>query len=142
MSDNKQNAAETPEAGHPDAQQNQKKARKKTASRRNINRKNQLPAESEVTEQFAACGRCSFFWAGYKLIDVGFTVETAVVTDKPGWLHLNYNQSIRDLLYKSFGNRLDLEFYHYAGCCPSCQRPFVFHGGNGNGEQPSLLIRL
>lgn len=100
----------------------------------------ELPTMVAVAGQFAACDRCSYFWAGYKLIDQAFVLETAVDPDRPGWLTLTSNYAIRDLVHKSFGNRLDLEFYHYEGCCPGCQRPFVFHGDNG--DAPSFRIRL
>ncbi|MCA9964652.1 MAG: hypothetical protein KC423_10430 [Anaerolineales bacterium] len=128
------------EAGQPALSPNQpKRSGKKTKPHRSPKHV-ETGTGNQVTEQFAACGRCSYFWAGYKLIDQAFMPETAVDPEKPGWLTLTSNHAVRDLVYKSFGNRLDLEFYHYEGCCPGCQRPFIFHGGNG--DEPSFRIRL
>lgn len=127
------------EAGQPALPQNQvSKLGKKTGPRRS--RKNDADSDIRITKQFTACGRCSYFWAGYKLLDQTFVAETAVNPDKPDWLMLTYSYAIRELVYKSFGNRLDLEFYYYEGCCSECQRPFIFHGGNG--DAPSFQIRL
>lgn len=112
------------------------KRAKLTRSRKN----DEPPVLDEVTGQFAACDRCSYFWAGYQLIDQAFAVETAVDPDKPGWLVLISSYPVRDLVYKSFGNRLDLDFFHYEGCCPGCQRPFIFH--SSNGDNASFRIRL
>ncbi len=100
----------------------------------------EAPTGVQVTQQFAACDRCSYFWAGYQLVDETFVVETAVDPDKPGWLQLTFSRATLDLIYKSFGNRVDLEFYHYEGCCPACKRPFVLHGGND--DTPGFRIRL
>lgn len=93
-----------------------------------------------LLKQFAACGRCSFFWAGYKLIDETFD-ETAVSPNQ-GWLTLSWNHSVRDLVHKSFGNRLDLDFYYYEGCCSACQRPFIFQGAANDNTPARLRVRL
>ncbi|MCA9999176.1 MAG: hypothetical protein KDE56_25605 [Anaerolineales bacterium] len=141
MSDEKQiSDDEQMETGQPALAHNLTKRSGKKTKPRHSHKEVDAETVNQVNEQFAACGRCSYFWAGYKLIDQTFVAETAVDPDKPGWLILTSSHAVRDLVHKSFGNRLDLEFYHYEGCCPGCQRPFIFHGGNG--ESPSFRIRL
>ena len=100
-------------------------------------RKKSMPP---LLKQFAACGRCSFFWAGYKLIDENFDERMAEPTN--GWVTLLWNRAVRELVYKSFGNRVDLDFYHYEGCCSACQRPFIFQNALNDKTPARLRIRL
>ncbi|MEM7115418.1 MAG: hypothetical protein AAF614_23455 [Chloroflexota bacterium] len=114
-----------------------KKRQKSQKPRPKGKRKKNIPP---LLKQFAACGRCSFFWAGYKLIDEDFDERLAEPAN--GWLTLVWNQAVRELVFKSFGNRVDLDFYHYEGCCSACQRPFIFQNALNENTPARLRIRL
>lgn len=79
----------------------------------------------KVMTDFAACGRCSYFWAGYRVIAGEKGVETAVNGAEDGWLTLIWNQTMRELVHKSYGAMVDADFFHYESCCQECHRIFT-----------------
>ncbi len=97
---------------------------------------------AQVVSWFAACGRCSFFLAGYKVAGGRDAVETAVAQRGKHWLTLSWTQSVANLVHKSYGSRVDIECYHYEGCCSECQRHFVYQAAGGENGSPSLRIEL
>lgn len=77
-----------------------------------------------VVEDFIACGRCSFFLAGYRVLHgLDALREAAEASDE--WLTLRWDSETKRLVMKSYGSRLDIEFYYFDGRCPECQRRFV-----------------
>ena len=133
----KEKSAAPPAPAAEKTQPAAKKRQKSQKLRPKGKRKKNLPP---LLKQFAACGRCSFFWAGYKLIDENFDERLAEPVN--GWLTLVWNHAVRELVYKSFGNRVDLDFYHYEGCCAACQRPFIFQNALNEKTPARLRIRL
>lgn len=97
-------------------------------------RKNQ-PTLQQVTARFAGCGRCSYFWAGYRVIQGVVAMETAVAESKSGWLQLVWDAKMPDLIYKTFGVRLDISHFHYEGCCKECCRHFVYRAAENEEEE-------
>lgn len=96
----------------------------------------------QVTDRFAACGRCSYFWAGYRVLFGEEGQETAVDQSQSGWLALQWNSQMPDLLNKSYGIRLDIEHFHYEGCCKECRRRFVYHAAENEDELASCTIEI
>lgn len=96
----------------------------------------------QVSARFAACGRCSFFWAGYKVIFGESGQETAVNESQSGWLNLEWNAQMHNLLYKSYGIRLDVNFYHYEGCCKECRRRFSYRAADEVDEPSHCAIEI
>lgn len=74
---------------------------------------------------FAACGRCSYFWAGSQVLVGVERAATAVEQRHDGWITLPWNQAMSNLIHKSYGVLVDSDFFHYEGCCPECRRPFA-----------------
>lgn len=106
----------------------QKKSQNKRAanpSRRKGNKQKATP-QDEVLQDFAACPRCSYFWAGYKVIAGDEGIDTAVNQQENGWLTLAWSHPMRELVHKSYGARLDADYFHYEGSCKECARPFAF----------------
>lgn len=116
--------------------QGPKKQKKGPRPQSKSKRKRAAPNRS-IHKQFAACGRCSFFWAGYKLIDE--SLDESTLQPDHGWLTLKWDHAVRELIYKSYGNRVDLDYYYYEGCCSVCQRPFIYKGGSDESE---ALLRV
>lgn len=85
-----------------------------------------MTSQDEVLQDFAACPRCSYFWAGYKVIAGDAGVTTAVNEKEKGWLTLQWSHPMRELVHKTYGVRLDADFFHYEGCCKECARPYYF----------------
>lgn len=102
--------------------------------------------KQQVQRNFAACDRCSFFLAGYKILHGQESVDAAVEGTDGRWLTLVWDPQTRMLLQKSYGGRLDLELDYYDSQCPVCQRRFVYgdHGGEGEvaREGESITFRI
>ncbi len=100
------------------------------------------PTLKHVSDRFAACGRCSFFWSGYRVILGEAGQETAVAESQSGWLNLEWNSQIHDLLFKSYGIRLDVNFYHYEGCCKECRRRFTYQAPEKSDAPSQCAIEI
>lgn len=96
----------------------------------------------DVSGDFVACGRCSFFLSGYRVIHGLDNLEAAVENQSGKWLGLDWNQETRRLVQKSYGGRLDVELYHYDSRCPECQRRFIYRAATEEGEPASFQIEL
>ena len=81
---------------------------------------------ARVTSWFAACGRCSFFLAGYSIAGGEGALETAVAYRGKQWLYLTWTHAVANLVHKSYGSRVDIHCYHYEGRCQECHRRFVY----------------
>lgn len=84
------------------------------------------PTLKQVTARFAGCGRCSYFWVGYRVIHGVAELETAVAYSQSGWLDLEWDVRMPELIYKTYGVRMDISHFHYEGCCQGCRRRFVY----------------
>lgn len=104
-------------------------------------RQNQLTLQ-QVTERFAACGRCSYFWAGYRVIFGEDALATAVAQNESGWLYLEWNLQMPELVHKSYGVRLDITHFHYEGCCKECRRTFVYQAAEAEDETDEFCIEI
>lgn len=96
----------------------------------------------QVVGHFAACGRCSYFLSGYRVIHGVENLGTAVNESKAGWLTLSWNHPMRDLLSKSFGIQLTVDYYHYDGCCPECGRHYTYQAGEKPIEAATLRVQI
>ena len=85
------------------------------------------PALVAVIDCFSACGRCSYFWAGYRVIAGEKVIDTAVKENDPVWLNLPWSHAVRELLLKCYGVRFDVDYFHHEGSCKECQRQFVYY---------------
>ncbi|GIK58206.1 MAG: hypothetical protein BroJett015_38690 [Chloroflexota bacterium] len=74
---------------------------------------------------FAACGRCSYFWAGSQVLMGVARATTAVEQRQDGWITLPWSQAMSNLIHKSYGVLMDSDFFHYESCCPECRRRFI-----------------
>ena len=95
-----------------------------------------------VTARFAACGRCSYFWAGYRILHGEQALETAVAESHSGWLDLEWDGGLPELLHKSYGVRLDIEHWRYEGCCQECRRHFIYQVTEEETEADQFLIEI
>lgn len=92
-----------------------------------------------VVDNFVACDRCSYFWAGYRILHDQPAVEEAVATSDDGWLELLWDGPTRHLLHKSYGGELDAELFYYASHCPDCQRRYIYGTGSEEEEAPATF---
>lgn len=106
------------------SQNKQRPSKKPRRHKKGKNRKTQ--PQDVVLQDFAACPRCSYFWAGYKVIVGDEGIVTAVNEQKKGRLSLQWSHPMRELVHKSYGVRLDADFFHYESCCKECARSFAF----------------
>ncbi|MCP4363290.1 MAG: hypothetical protein GY796_35265 [Chloroflexi bacterium] len=110
-----------------DAKAKRPSKKSKKSGRKQKRPKREMSMEERVTADFAACGRCSYFWVGYRVIVGEDGIETAVKNIEDGWLNMPWRFGMGDLVHKSFGARLDTTYFHYEGCCKECCRPYIFH---------------
>jgi len=97
---------------------------------------------NQTVSHFAACGRCSYFLAGYRVIHGVENLETAVFNNKAGWLSLSWNHEMRKLLTKSYGIELYADIYLFDGCCSECGRHYTFHAGDTPEDAATLLVQM
>ena len=91
---------------------------------------------AEVIECFSACGRCSYFWAGYRVIAGEKVIDTVVKENDPIWLNLPWSHPVRDLVHKSYGIRFDVDYFHHEGSCKECQRQFIYTEDLDDEQEP------
>lgn len=115
------------------------KEKQRRASR--VSRQNQRTLQ-QVTDRFAACGRCSYFWAGYRIILGEEALATACAQSESGWLNLMWNLQTSELVHKSYGVRLDISHFHYEGCCKECRRAFVYQAAEKEDEAGAFRIEI
>lgn len=116
----------------PAAEQEQSKKRKKYRA---------SPALKQITAWFAACGRCSFFLAGYRLIVSDEELETAVANRSKKWLTIPWSNDLAELVHKTYGSRIDISCYHFEGQCVECHRRFTYQGAD-EAEPATFRIEL
>ena len=92
----------------------------------------------DIKARFAACSRCCYFLGSYTSAHGEEELATAVLDGNAGWLTLTWDQHTRNLVHKAFGVRLDVDFYHYEGCCVACCRQFVYE----TGEAGEAIFRV
>lgn len=109
----------------------------------------QLPAAPErknvdltpLVRNFAACGRCSYFLAGYRVMVGVDGLETAVSNIKDPWLSFDWSHAMNDLVSRSYGIRLDVKLMTLNGICGECRRPFRFQDSDVEADtQPQFEI--
>jgi hypothetical protein len=93
---------------------------------------------SELLTRFTSCGRCSLFLAAYRLNHDDDVLDTASREIDKGWLALPWDQSVRKLINKSYGCRIDVESYHFESCCPECLGQFRYT--KPEPDQPAYLL--
>ncbi len=97
---------------------------------------------------FAACGRCSYFWAGSQVLVGVARATTAVEQRQDNWITLPWSQAMSNLIHKSYGVLMDSDFFHYEGCCLECRRPFAVQLRQtqvvtaGDGEEDTAVTEL
>lgn len=100
------------------------------------------PSTEMVQANFAACSRCSYFLSAYKILGGVPGIDAAVEQSSKEWLTLAWNEEVRQLLQRSYGCRIDLDFYHFESCCPDCCRHYVVDLGVGEGAQPEFQLQI
>lgn len=100
------------------------------------------PALRQVVSWFAACGRCSFFLAGYRLICDEDALETAVANRSKKWLTVPWSHDMAELVHKTYGSRIDISCYHFEGQCMECHRRFTYQGTENEDEPAAFRIEL
>jgi hypothetical protein len=134
-----ENEGEAKPAKKPFKRLHGKQKKQRRASR--VSRKSQLSLQ-QVTGRFAACGRCSYFWAGYRVLFGEEGLATAVAQSDSGWLDLEWNLQMPELVHKSYGVRLDITHFHYEGCCKECRRIFIYQAGDNEDEADEFCIEI
>jgi len=147
-----QSAAPAPVVEVTEAVEEVKKAPKKPLKRVHGNRKKQSraprvahknrPSLQQVTDRFAGCGRCSYFWAGYRILFGEEALATAVAESESGWLDLEWNLEMPELVHKTYGVRLDISHFHYESCCKECRRVFIYQAAEVEDESDAFCIEI
>lgn len=114
----------------------------KNSSRRRRSNSNNSTALQQVLDNFVACGRCSFFLAGYRVLHGVQALEQAAENKSDSWLPLMWDHETRHLVHKSYGNRIDVELYYLDGRCPECQRRFTYEEEPEEEQQTQLQLEL
>ncbi len=106
-------------------------------------RKKQLTSEmDQIVAWFAACGRCSFFLTGYRLICDEDVLATAVSERGKKWLKVPWSHDAARLVHKTYGSRVDINCYHYEGQCKECRRRFTYQADKKGDAPGTFRIEL
>ena len=116
----------------------EKSDKSNTKRRKSKSQPDKVNPNQDIKASFAACGRCCYFLGSYTSTHGEEELETAVLDGNSGWLTLTWDQQTRNLVHKAFGVRLDVDFYHYEGCCVACCRQFVYE----TGEADEVIFRV
>lgn len=93
-----------------------------------------------IIDYFIACPRCSFFLAGYRLLEQDF--DEAMANASTDWLDLTWNPAVRNLVRKSYGCEIDEDLQVFQGVCPECRRAFVFATGEEEGDADQFSVQI
>ena len=135
MSSENESAAESEQENQLD------QAPKEIAKRRSVFTGRDKQALDDALIRFTSCGRCSLFLAAYRLNYDDADLQTAVNNIDGGWLTLPWDLSIRELINKCYGCRIDVEGYHFESCCPECHTPFVYSEPDA-GQTYTLRMKM
>lgn len=101
-------------------------------------RKKLSPQAVKLVENFAACGRCSFFLAGYRVLQGEEGLELALSQTEDEQMPLVWTYDMRDLVVRSYGTRFDGSYLHLNGSCPECGRPFTYSHEAEDETEPQI----
>ncbi len=116
-----------------------KRIKKTGLSARKQHRQKKPVTPQQVITRFAGCGRCSFFLSDIRLTRDPAFFEEAVTNIDYNWLVLPMDSSLRILIQKTFGVRLDIDAFFVEGCCPECRRAYICNL-DIDGEPPEFRI--
>jgi hypothetical protein len=120
---------------------------KKRSGRRSGDRKQDKTDLEYVISDFVACGRCSFFLAGYRIMHGDSGLDSAAAdsaadeTDRD-WLQLIWDAQTRRLVQDSYGNPLDVALDYLDSRCPECRRRFIYRAAENEDEDDKFQIEL
>ena len=95
---------------------------------------------SDIIDYFVACPRCSYFLAGYRLLQPD--LDQAIEESAGDWLSLTWDHQVRNLVYKSFGYEMGEELQALQGVCPDCQRAFVYQSPSEEGDASQFSVQI
>jgi len=113
-------------------------ASKENTHQRNIRTNRQDKAMNDVLTRFTSCGRCSLFFAAYRLGHDDDVLEAAIDGLDSGWLPLPWDQNVRELIIKCYGCRIDVEAYYFESCCPECHGQFTY--SEADPDKPATIL--
>ena len=87
--------------------------------------KQRLRAQRQVQDAFAACVRCGYFLSDYRMLHGSEHFADVIGTSGEGWLALTWAPTLRNLIEKSYGLRIDANVEQFKGVCDYCGRVFV-----------------
>lgn len=95
-----------------------------------------------VLRQFVACGRCSSWLAGYRLLYGATAVEEAITHQQDGWLILQWDKQTRDLLHRIYDVQVEADTIYFDLSCEECQRRFRYQEQGDGVPAETFLVDL
>ena len=134
-------SSENESTAEPERENQLDQESKEIVKRRTVFTGRDKQALNDALTRFTSCGRCSLFLAAYRLNYDDAELQSAVNNIDGGWLTLPWDPSIRELINKTFGCRVDVEGYHFESCCPECHLPFIYSEPD-SGQSYTLRIKM
>ncbi len=143
---NPQNLAAQPNEEKPAAKNKDTGKQKRPSSskkHRKLRRKGKRATTNydKMVAHFAACGRCSYFLAGYRVLHGVENLETAVSQSPAEKLNLSWNFDMRDLLTKSYGVTFYIDHLYFEAVCPECGRQYNYTAGD-EGKEDTFHVEM
>jgi hypothetical protein len=95
-----------------------------------------------VLRQFVACGCCSTFITGYRLLHGVEALEQAISAQQEGEMHLSWDKATRQLITQAYDVRLEPDLMLFEMSCPECQRRFSYREGLDGNPAPTFSVDL
>ncbi len=96
----------------------------------------------DLQRYFLACGRCSYFLAGYRVLHGQPALGTAAAGAEDSWITLTWDGPTRELVFKSYGLRTDIDHFFIEHACPECQRRLVYDQGEEDTPADTFRMRI
>ena len=95
-----------------------------------------------VVRQFVACGCCSTFITGYRLLHGVAALEQAISAQQEGEMQLVWDKATRQLITQAYDVRLEPDVILFEMSCRECQRRFSYREGIDGNPSPTFAVDL
>ena len=104
--------------------------------------KKQHEVYKQLLDSFAACDRCSFFLAGYRVLHGVEHLQEIAANSKHSWVELDCSPATRQLFNKSYGQMLENDWDYYECSCRRCQRSFTYQRADTNSKSLTFRVQI
>ena len=95
-----------------------------------------------LNNAFVACPRCGYFLTSYRVLFGIPHIEASLAESGAGRMPLTWNIQVRDLVYRSYGYRIDQAFDQFQLACSECRRVLIYEPAESDETSAVFEIDL